>query len=216
MSEQAQRELPADGKDRDAQIRSLAEIIATLAQRQRRMENKLAQLAKKSSADGRTAEEDPGGPAAWVWFTPPADAEDDPDGQEDPRFTINNFVAWYNLTFVGVDGSRARSIPPCWSSHPGLAMEVAALAYSWRAANVGPGANERDAQAWLHQWRPGFSDRLTRDWVRPDCLDGDHRDNGPSGRIDRFELTEQHAVAVSASTGGSAPPLPQQPHRPLV
>ncbi|GAA2678804.1 MULTISPECIES: hypothetical protein [Actinosynnema] len=216
MSEQSQHEQPADDKDRDAQIRTLTEIIATLAQSQRRLENKVAQLAKKSSADGRAAEEDPSEPAAWVWFTPPMAAEDNPDDQKDPRFTVTNFVAWYNRTFVGVDGSRARPIPPCWASHPALAIEVATLAYSWRAANIGPAANERDGQTWLHQWRPGFSDRLTRDWVRPDCLDGDHRNEGSPPRTDRFELAEQHATAVPTSTGRPGPPSLQRPHQPLA
>jgi hypothetical protein len=194
------------GADRDAQIRSLTEIVGMFAQTLRRMERRVNQLSKKPAAD---AEEDRGEPAAWVWFTPPAAAENDPDGKEDPRFTVENFVAWYNLTFVGVDGSRARSIPPCWRSHPGVAMEVAALACSWRAANIGPEANPRDAQAWLHQWRPGFSDRLTRDWVRPDCLDGDHRDDGPTSRTDRFTLAAELAAAAAQHPGPSGPPSRQ-------
>jgi len=193
----------AGGGDRDAQIRSLTEIVGMFAQTLRRMERRVNQLTKKPAAD---AEEDLGEPAAWVWFTPPAAAENEPDGEEDPRFTVENFVAWYNLTFVGVDGSRARSIPPCWRSHPGLTMEVATLAYSWRAANIGPEANPRDAQSWLHQWRPGFSDRLTRDWVRPDCLDGDHRDDEPASRTDRFELAAEHAAAAAQAAGPPDPP----------
>ncbi|MGW4527890.1 hypothetical protein [Amycolatopsis sp. NPDC004378] len=188
------------GDARDAQIKALTEIIGTLAQNLRRVEGKVNQLAKKAADEAKNdEEEDPTAPAAWVWFTPPAAAEDDPDGDEDPRFTVENFVAWFNLTFVGVDGGRARPIPPCWRQHPGLAMEVASLAYSWRAANIGPEASERDAQYWLHQWRPGFSDRLAREWVRPDCLDGDHRDDGPAPRADRFELAEQHAAAAAAA-----------------
>lgn len=195
--EQKQPASDAAGGGRDAQIAALTEIIGTLAQNLRRVEGKVNQLAKKPAADAKDEEEDPTEPAAWVWFTPPAAAEDDPDGEEDPRFTVENFVAWYNATFVGIDGSRSRPIPPCWRRHRGLPMEIAALAYTWRAANIGPGANERDAQYWLHQWRPGFTDRLTREWVSPDCLDGDHRDDGTPSRPDRFELAEQHAAAVA-------------------
>jgi hypothetical protein len=44
-------------------------------------------------------------------------------------------VAWYNDVFVGRDVSHDR-IPGCWRAHPSLAMEIAALAYSWRAANL--------------------------------------------------------------------------------
>jgi hypothetical protein len=76
-----------------------------------------------------------------VWFTPPAAAEDDPDTDDDPRITVNSFVAWYNVTYIGVEGSRAKPIPDCWRQHPGLAMEVANLAYSWRTANLGHSAS---------------------------------------------------------------------------
>ncbi|GAB3162316.1 hypothetical protein GCM10027258_81210 [Amycolatopsis stemonae] len=199
MSEQPEQKQAAAGVDgdRDGQIKALTEIIGALAQTVRRLEGRVNQLSKKPADGEKEDEEDPTAPASWVWFNQPAAAEDDPDGEDDPRATVGNFVAWYNVTFVGVDGSRARPIPPCWRKHPGLAMEVAALAYSWRAANIGPEASVRDAQYWLHQWRPGFTDRLTRDWVRPDCLDGDHRDDGAPARADRFELAEQHAAAAA-------------------
>jgi hypothetical protein len=95
-------------------------------------------------------------------------------------------VVWFNATFVGVDGGRAKAIPECWRRHPGLAMEVAALAYSWRDANLGPTAASRDAQYRLHQWRPGFADRL-RDWVHSDCLDCDHQSAGAPPQRNRFD-----------------------------
>jgi hypothetical protein len=135
-------------------------------------------LAKRTGDKGGTrGQDDPAAPAAWVWFHPPAAAEDQPEGVQDPRITIENFVTWFNVTFVGVDGGRAKAIPACWTQHPGLAMEGAALAYSWRDANIGPNARSREAQYWLHQWCPGFADRL-RDWVHADCLDGEHRAAG--------------------------------------
>lgn len=67
------------------------------------------------------------------------------------------------------------STPSCTASElSGLAAGVASVAYAWQAANTGPAANIRDAQQWLHQWRPGFTDRMTGDWLSVDCLDGLH------------------------------------------
>lgn len=40
-----------------------------------------------------------------MWFTPPTAAEDD------PRITVDNFVTWYNMTYVGIEGSRAKPTP---------------------------------------------------------------------------------------------------------
>lgn len=189
MSGQAERSSAGVG-DRDAQISALADVVEALTRKLRRVEARVNELVTKPRQDSSADEEVAAEPAPWVWSSPPAVAGSDPAGDGDPRTTVENFVAWYNITFVGVDGSRARPIPPCWSQHPGLAMEVAALAYSWRAANVGANSAERDAQQWLHQWRPGFTERLVRDWVRPDCLDGEHREDEPA-RVDRFEIVEQ-------------------------
>lgn len=191
MSENTERTSDAPPGDRDASIEALTGMVDTLTRKVQRIEGKVAELAAKTKPADAEEEDEPGAPAPWVWFSAPAAAENDPEGEEDPRFTVDNFVAWYNITFVGVDGGRARPIPSCWSQHPGLAMEVAALAYSWRAANVGEGASERDAQQWLQQWRPGFADRLVRDWVLTDCLDGDHRATGSAARPDRFDVAEQ-------------------------
>ena len=104
----------------------------------------------------------------------------------DPRGTVENFVDWYNQVFLGRDGGRAKPIPPCWRAHPGLAMEVAALAYGWRAANLGKSATVQQSLYWLHYWRPGFADRLGHDWLHPSCLDGEHLPVGASPRLDRF------------------------------
>ncbi|WP_309111964.1 hypothetical protein [Saccharothrix sp.] len=188
---------PTGGDGHHTQIAALTEIVGALARTLRRVEAKVNQQA------GMPVDDDTAEPAAWVWFTPPAAAEDDPASDEDPQATIDNFVAWYNVTFVGIDGGRSRPIPPCWRLHPALSMEIAALAHTWRAANIGPRANERDAQFWLHQWRPGFSDRLVRDWVHPDCFDGSHRDEGPPPRANRFELADHHAQPPGPTTGPS-------------
>lgn len=175
------------GEDRDAPISMLIDLVEALTRKLRRLDDRVNELVATPRADAN-GEDDQAEQAPWVWFSSPAAAEDEPGGETDPRNTVENFVAWYNVTFVGVDGSRARSIPSCWSTHPGLTVEVAALAYSWRAANIGAAATERDAQQWLHQWRPGFADRLVRDWLSLDCLDGDHRDDrlaepGRHGRL---------------------------------
>jgi hypothetical protein len=202
MSEPAEPTVADNAGEQGQQIAKILGYLDTLKRKIRHVEVKVAELT--AAAVAAAEENDPSKPAAWVWFTAPAAAEDDPDGDEDPRFTLTNWVAWYNITFVGVDGGRARPIPLCWQRHPAVAMEVAALAYTWRAANIGPGANERDNQQWLQQWRPGFADRLARDYVLPDCLDGDHRDSGPAARADRFELAEQLAE--------EAPPEAQNAH----
>lgn len=208
MSDTAQ---PVDGDeapDPSEQVAKILGYLDTLKRKVRRLEVKVVELA--AAAVAAHEENDPAKPAPWVWFSPPAAAEDDPDGEEDPRFTLSNWVAWYNLTYVGVDGGRARPIPLCWEQHPGLAMEVAALAYTWRAANIGPDANERDNQQWLQQWRPGFADRLVRDYVLPDCLDSNHRDSGPAARANRFELAEQLAGKVPSEIHNpdvSTPPV---------
>lgn len=195
LPEDERRTTGHDPNERDkqiaAQIAAVTEIVGTVAQAQRRLEARVNKLAK-TVADAPAAEkdeEDRAAPAAWVWFFPPAAAEDEPAAGQDPRVTVENFVTWYNATFVG---SRSKPIPVCWQQHPGLAMEVAALAYSWRAANIGPSASVREAQYWLHQWRPTFADRLTRDWVHADCLDDDHRASGPPPRESRFATAEQH------------------------
>ncbi|MGH3547116.1 MAG: hypothetical protein ACRDQU_03130 [Pseudonocardiaceae bacterium] len=202
------------GSDQDRQITALTEIVGALSTTVSQLNTRVDKLttavdklttAKRSrgqrdSADGQD-EEQANDPAAWVWFTPPAAAEDDPDAKtDDPRITVDNFVTWYNITYVGIDGTRAKPIPDCWRHHPGLAMEIATLAYSWRTANIGPQAAPREAQYWHHQWRPGFTDRLTREWTHTDCTDGDHRAAGPGERPDRFTLAAQEPAEVGESS----------------
>ncbi|WP_034271135.1 hypothetical protein [Haloechinothrix halophila] len=197
LPEYERRTTGHDHGERDKQIAAITEIVGTVAQAQRRLEGRINKLAK-TMADSPAAEkqeEDRAAPAAWVWFFPPAAVEDEPAAGQDPPVTVENFVTWYNATFVGTEGSRSKPIPACWQQHPGLAMEVAALAYSWRAANIGPSASARESQSWLHQWRPAFADRLTRDWVHADCLDGDHRDGGAPPRENRF-AAGQHAAVI--------------------
>lgn len=175
---------PGNDDGHHAQVAALTEIVGALARELRRVKGKVDQLVEKPPTKDHTE------PAAWVWHGPP-DAEDDRRGAGDPQAAVETFVAWYNITFVGFDGGRARPIPPCWRRHPPLTMEIAALTYTWRAANLGAGANVRDAQYWLHQWRPGFSDRLIREWVHSDCFDGNHRAEGSPHRANRFDTAEQ-------------------------
>ncbi|OLR92587.1 hypothetical protein [Actinokineospora bangkokensis] len=181
---------PGDGEpDRDDQITALAELLSHIEQRLHGLETAVDALINQDPTERKPAE-----PAPWVWYSPPAAAEDDPDTDLDPRFTVDNFIGWYNTTLVGIDGSSARPIPDCWHQHTGLALEVAALAYSWREANIGPGATARDAQYWLHQWRPAFTDRMVRHWVHPDCLDGTHRRTTEHERANRFTLPHDHVT----------------------
>lgn len=150
--------------DVDRQIRALTEIIGTLAAAISRLSGRVDQL----SGDARPQEsDDENKPAPWVWISPESVADDD------SHVIVDRFVEFYNSVYVGV-GGHAGPIPLCWQDHPGLAAEVATLAYTWRAANLGTTANAREAQYWLHQWRVGFADRLARDWVHSDCLDGAH------------------------------------------
>lgn len=196
LSDYERRKTGADDTQRDSQIATLTDIARALTRTVRDLEARVNGIDQTITQALPTSDAtDPTQPAPWVWYSPPAAAEDDPDNDHDPRFTIDNFIAWYNLTFVGIDGSRAVPIPTCWEQHEGLAMEITTLAYTWRAANIGPTANPRDAQQWLHQWRPGFTERLTRDWVHPDCLDNHHRDTNSPARANRFTLAEQHADA---------------------
>jgi hypothetical protein len=146
----------------DRQIRALTEIIGSLADSLARHAARVDHLTADAQARISTNGDEV---APWVWEHPDASADD-------PESVVETFVAFYNRTYVGVDGGRARPIPACWKCHPALVAEVATLAYSWRAANLGATANVRDAQYWLHQWRPAFTDRLVRDWVAMDCFEG--------------------------------------------
>ncbi|MGH3784651.1 MAG: hypothetical protein ACRDR6_23565 [Pseudonocardiaceae bacterium] len=186
--------------DIDRQITALTEIVGALATTVSQLSDRVEQLNKANRSRDQGDSSGSHEPAAWVWFSPPAAAEDDPDTTDDPQTTVGNFVTWYNITYVGIEGSRAKPIPDCWRQHPGLAMEVATLAYIWREANIGPSAKPRDAQYWHHQWRPGFTDRLTREWTHADCLDSQHRAAGAAQRPDRFTLAEEKPPAEEDNT----------------
>lgn len=134
----------ACGSDLDRQITALTEIVGALATTVAQLSDRVENLARANRPRGQGDTDEGHEPGAWVWFSPPATAEDDPDAT-DARLALDSFVAWYNITYVGVEGSRAKPIPDCWRQHPGLAMEVATLAYSWRAANTGISANPREA-----------------------------------------------------------------------
>lgn len=143
-------------------------LLEQLVARVLTLENHVAELAKDLNKRGAEPAPDDGEAAPWVLYPPPA-----PTG--DPRADLRAFVEYYNTVYIGQPDGRAQRIPACWEEHPGLACEIANLAATWRAANTGPHANTRDAQWWHHQWRPGAIDRMIRDWLHPDCLDGHHR-----------------------------------------
>ncbi|MDA3644393.1 hypothetical protein LZ318_30725 [Saccharopolyspora indica] len=176
----------------ERQISALTEVVGALASKVNKLRARLEAVENghPGSSDGdseRTGAKEHDRPAPWVMFSPPAAAEDRLHHTDNhtPLWTIENFVAWYNLTYVGVAGGPAKPIPSCWRDHEGLPMEIGTLAYSWRAANIGRSANVRDAQYWHDAWRPRFTTRLL-DWVHPHCLDGRHRDTGAPPRPDRF------------------------------
>ena len=155
--------------DIDRQIRALTEIIGSLAEALSRLSTRVDRLTPEAQSRTSTSSDEY---APWAWEHPEA-------ATDDPESVVETFVAFYNRTYVGVDGGRARPIPACWRDHPALIAEVATLAYSWRAANLGIAANVRDAQYWLHQWRPAFTDRMVRDWLPMDCFDGDRDHHAP-------------------------------------
>ncbi|MBQ0928821.1 hypothetical protein [Saccharopolyspora endophytica] len=167
------------------QISVLMELIGGLAGKVTALGRRLHAL---ETSDTEQEEDGPSDqPAPWVVFTPPAAAEQRQHAFEGhtPEWTVDNWVVWFNTTYVGLPGSPTVPIPECWRDHPGLAMEVSTLAYSWRRANLGPTANVRDAQYWHHTWRPGFTARLAN-WVHPHCTDGRHRPIGAPARPTRF------------------------------
>lgn len=160
------------------------ELAATLAA----LTSLLDEFAERIAALESTHKARPlrlGDPAPWALYTPPAAAEHPLHSDQDPLFTLDNFVAWYNLTYVGHTGTRARPIPDCWPEHPGLASEIATLAYTWHQAFTGRDANPRDAQHWHHHTRPGFAERLTSEWIHPHCHDGRHKPTGAPARPNR-------------------------------
>src|SRR6266567_1957064 len=159
--EQPEQDNRATGRgqgDRDQQIQALLEIVGKVAGDQRRLEGHLNRLTKLLRERDRTPEgenePDPNAPAPWVWYSPAAPDDPAENAEEDPRVFVVNFVAAYNTMFAGIEGGRAKPIPGCWEEHPGLAMEVASLAYSWRAANTGPAARVRDNNADATGWSP--------------------------------------------------------------
>lgn len=147
-----------------AHFEQMQVLLEQLVARVVTLENRLVEFDKRGAGP---APED-GDAAPWVLYPPPASTGD-------PHADVRAFVEYYNTIYIGRSDSRAQRIPACWKEHPGLATEIANLAAAWRAANTGPRANPRDAQVWHHQWRPNAIDRMIRDWLHPDCLDGSHR-----------------------------------------
>jgi hypothetical protein len=155
--------MTADGEV-DRQIHALVGIVGGIADSVAALSGRVDRLA--STMESGWSGDDSTAP--WLLTSPDM-------ATPDPAQFLIGFIDYYNATFSGQSG-RAKPIPACWRNHPGLAAEVPALAYAWRAANQSGGANIRDAEHWLHQWRPGFADRMARDWVPADCFDGRHVD----------------------------------------
>lgn len=188
------RQQPQQADETDSRVEALTELVGKLSGKVTKLTERLDAFgdppASGDDTDDSTDEKkkDKDKPAPWVVYTPPAAAEDQKHRAEKhtPRFTLENFVAWYNTVYVGAEGTSARPIPACWRKHPGLAAEVATLAYAWRQANIGSTANARDAQQWHHQHRPGFAARMASEWTHQRCLDGNHQAVGAPTRDDRY------------------------------
>lgn len=161
-----------------AHVDQLEHIVGVQIRRTTMLEQTLRRWTATAEAATGGEGRPPMEPAAWVWYEPP-------ELTADPQRNAHAFVTWYNQTYVGSPNGRARPIPDCWDQHPGLAMELPALAAAWHAANRGRSANPRDATLWHHQWRPGVISRLP-DWVHPHCFDGEHRETGAAARGHRF------------------------------
>jgi hypothetical protein len=84
--------------DRDRQISALTEIVGALATTVAQLSDRIEHLDIANRSRGQGDTNNSREPAAWVWFTPPAAAEDEPETPEDPPFTVGNFVTWYNIT----------------------------------------------------------------------------------------------------------------------
>jgi hypothetical protein len=149
------------------QFEQMQVLLEQFVARMVTLETRVAQVATNNRPSPQP-ECDDGEAASWVLYPPPALTGD-------PYADASAFVDYYNTVYIGRSDGRAQRIPSCWEEHRGLAMEIANLAATWHAANTGPSANPREAQWWHHQWRPGTIDRMIRDWLHPDCLDGQHR-----------------------------------------
>ncbi|MCI2421088.1 hypothetical protein MOQ72_26955 [Saccharopolyspora sp. K220] len=193
---QTQAAPPPDPAAEDPATRHVRELTRLVSNLSDEIETLTARVTELEGDETKPAKPTP---APWVWFSPPAAAEDPQHRGEglDPRFTVDNFVAWYNTIYVGAPGTTARPIPACWRDHPALPMEIATLAYSWRQANLGRTADARDAQYWHHAWRPGFAHRMVTEWTHPRCLDGDHQPSGAPPRPDRFTTQERNTEESS-------------------
>lgn len=178
---------PQSEDDTSRQIDAVTELVGMLSAKVTKLTERLDAFGDPPASDNDVDDKNKDKPAPWVLYTPPAAAEDQQHraDKHTPRFTVDNFVAWYNTIYVGPAGQGADAIPACWREHPPLAMEIASLTYAWRRANIGPSANVRDAQQWHHQHRPGFAARMAT-WVHTRCLDGNHQAVGAPARDDRF------------------------------
>ena len=143
--------------------RELATLRDVVAQQHRAIEAIDGVLAKLvDGRDGNLL------PAAWCYHDPPPMKEVD---------ILPTWVAWWNLRYAPLEHNKR--IPYCWPEHPGLAAEIATLAFTWQKAFNDVKANSDAAQMWHDRWLPGFLQRL-RTWVPTDCFDGTHKEDRSS------------------------------------
>ncbi|GLY43019.1 hypothetical protein Amsp01_090420 [Amycolatopsis sp. NBRC 101858] len=200
-----ERSVEAIQPERQQPARSRAELDAIteeLWSRMQAQQSEIEQLQEKLAELENDAEDKPR-LAPWLPFPAPLAAEDTQQREQTPVFTVTNFVQYYNAVYVGKSGTRAVAIPDCWPQHPGLVAELATLAYTWRAAHVGKGAEASDAQYWHDRWRTGFTERLVTEWTHQHCLTGNHKAVGATPAVDRFTVDrseEPQAGEVPSST----------------
>ena len=108
----------ARSSDLGRQITALTEVVGALATTVSELRDRVKHLDKANKSREQNDTSDSHEPAAWVWFSPPAAAEDDPDTTDDPQTTVDNFVTWYNITYVGIEGSRAQPISRLLAATP--------------------------------------------------------------------------------------------------
>lgn len=89
---------------------------------------------------------------------------------------VAQFVESYNEVHAT---APRHLIPPCWPHHPGLAVELAALAWTWYAAHVDPAATAHQVAEYYERYLPGFRNRMNDMLGRSpmECRQGNHPDS---------------------------------------
>ena len=100
---------PSDGgtSPLEAQVEALTEIVGGLTSKLTALRGRIETLENGAPDEPDGGEDDNADrPAPWVLFAPPAAAEDRIHRADNhtPLWTVQNFVGWYNTTFLGIAG----------------------------------------------------------------------------------------------------------------